>query len=111
MDDHEILQHLLGLESEAAALVTDAQAEADRRVAEGEKQNRALHEETYTREVEALEADYMQNLASIKENYQKQLDEYREGLKKAVLDTAAFSSLAEDLLIKNVSRGKVQGDV
>lgn len=110
MDDHEILQHLLGLESEAAALVTDAQAEADRRVAEGEKRNRALHEETYAREVEALEADYMQNLASIKENYQKQLDEYRDGLRKAALNTAAFSSLAEGLLIRAVSASEEPGD-
>jgi F0F1-type ATP synthase membrane subunit b/b' len=40
-EDKDVLQHLLHLEAEASALVDDAQAEADRRVSEGEKQNRA----------------------------------------------------------------------
>ena len=100
MEDQEILQHLLSLEAQAAALVNEAQAEADRRVAEGEKQNRAIHDEAYAREVEGLESDYAQNLASIKENYQRQLDEYRDSLKNVTLNTGAFFSMAEDLLIK-----------
>ena len=102
MDDHEILQHLLDLENKVAALVTDAQAEADSRVAEGERQNRARHDETYAKEVEALDLNYTQSLASIKENYQKQLADYRETLIKVTVNETAFSSLAEKYIFESV---------
>ena len=45
MDDQELLQHLLDLDNKAAALVSDAQTEADRRITEGEKQNHARYDE------------------------------------------------------------------
>ena len=106
MDDHKILQHLLNLENEAAALVNDAQAEADRRVVEGETQNRARHDEVYAKEVEVLELAYAQNLASIKENYSRQLEDYRETLINVSLDAAAFSSLAEKQLFKSILSDK-----
>ena len=100
MDDHEVLQHLLNLESKAAGLVNDAQAEADRRVSEGEKQNRAHYDEVYSVEAAELEASYAQNIARVKKDYSTQLQEYQESLKSIPLDRAAFSSLAEKLLFK-----------
>ena len=103
MDDHEVLQHLLNLENEAAALVNDAQAEADRRVAEWEKENRARYDEVYSAEVAALEASYSQEISRIKEDYRKQVASYLEGLKSASLDTAAFSSLAEKILFNGIA--------
>ena len=98
MDDHEVLQHLLNLDAEAAALVNDAQTEADKRVAEGEKQNRSRYDEVYARDVESLEASYSQNIAAVKENYRKQLDVFRKSLETMPVDMNAFSSLAEKLL-------------
>ena len=99
MDDHDVLRHLLDLDARAAALVDDAQAEADRRAIEGEKQNRARYDEVYTREAEALEKSHAKNLASVKEEYRKQLQAYGESLKAMPLDTKAFSTLAEKLLV------------
>jgi len=101
MDDHEILQHLLSLENEAAALVDDAQAEADRRVSEGEKLNRSRYDETYAHEVEALEVSYIQKIAAVKEGYRKQLEEYGNNLRAMPSNPEAFSSLAEELLFSN----------
>jgi len=99
MDDHEVLQHLLNIEKEASGLVKDAQAEADKRISEGEKQNRSLYEEAYSREVKSLEEHYAQNLAAVRDDYQKQLKAYRESLKTVELNMEKFSSLAEKLLI------------
>ena len=98
MDEHEVLQQLLNLESKAAGLVNDAQAEADRRIAEGEKQNRAHYDSVYSTEVAGLEASYAQNIALVKQDYSTQLEEYLESLKAIPLDKASFSSLAEKLL-------------
>ena len=100
MEDREILQHLLSLEKKANTLIYEAQAEADRKVAEGEKQNRTRYEESYAREVELLENDYKQNLSRIREKYRQQLELYGESLKTQSIDMQAFTSLAESLLIE-----------
>ena len=99
MEDHEVLQHLLELESKAAGLVNDAQAEADRRVSEGAKQFRKSYDEVYAREVEELEAAFDRSIAAVKENYRKQLAEYEESLKKISFNQDAFSGLAQKFLL------------
>ena len=100
MDEQEVLQHLLDLENRAAVLVNDAQAEADRRLSEGEKQNRARYDEVYSAEVAELEASYAQNLAAVKQDYSSQLEAYQKSLISISLDKVAFCSLAEKLLFK-----------
>jgi len=104
MENHEILQHLLEIESKAATLVDDAQAEADRRVSEGEKQNRARYDEQYASEVASLEGAFSADIALARENYRRQLEEYHEGLKTQSQDTKAFFSLAEKLLVLGEGR-------
>jgi len=109
MDDSKILQHLLDLERQAASLVNDAQTEVDEKVSETEKQNRMRSEELYTRELEILEKAYIGDMAVVKENYRKQLEEYRESLKIQsanpvyVLNHEAFCGLAEKFLIRTGS--------
>ena len=100
MEDYEILQHLLSLEKKANTLIYDAQTEADRKVAEGEKLNRTRYEEIYSREVELLENNYKQNLSQIREKYRQQLELYKESLKTQSVDMQAFTTLAERLLIE-----------
>jgi regulator of protease activity HflC (stomatin/prohibitin superfamily) len=99
MENHEILQHLLEIESKAATLVDDAQAEADRRVSEGEKQNRARYDELYASEVAALEKAFSADIALARENYRNQLEDYHNSLKAQSLDTKSFFTLAEKLLV------------
>jgi len=103
MENQEILQHLLEIESKAATLVDDAQAEADRRVAEAEKQNRARYDEQYAKEVETLEETFSRDVALAKENYRKQLEDYHDSLKAQPPDTKAFFLLAEKLLVSGES--------
>ena len=98
-DDNNVLQHLLNLEAEAAALVEDAKEEADRRLSDGEKACRAAYDEVYTAEAAVLEAAYIKNVAAIKEENKKQLESYKDTLKSRKIDKAAFSALAERLLI------------
>jgi len=104
MENHEILQHLLEIESKAATLVDDAQAEADRRVSEGEKQNRSRYDDIYSSEVAALEKAFSADIALARDNYRKQLEDYHNSLKAQSLDTKAFFALAEKLLVFKESR-------
>ena len=100
--DKYILQHLLQLEADAATLVEDAQAEADRRLSEGEKSCRASYDEVYSAEVARLEAVYVKEIAAIREDYKKQLEAYKESLCSSPMDSSAFSVLAERFLLGEV---------
>jgi vacuolar-type H+-ATPase subunit H len=104
MENNEILQHLLEIESKAATLVDDAQAEADRRVSEGEKHNRSRYDEQYTAEVAALEEAFSRDVAQAREDYRRQLEEYHGSLKAMPSNKEAFFSLAEKLLVLGESR-------
>jgi vacuolar-type H+-ATPase subunit H len=98
--DQDVLQHLLEVEANAQSLVDDAQAEADRRIAEMEKQNRAQYEEQYTREAAQLDGQYESELGAIKEEYNKQIDDYRLSLNDFKPNHAEFCSLLDELLGK-----------
>jgi hypothetical protein len=100
MDEQDILGHLLKVESEASALVRDAQTEGDRRIAESEKRGRAQYDERYGQEVLALDARYERETAELAEIYNRQLETYREDLKKRSVDTEAFFHLLDALFMK-----------
>jgi hypothetical protein len=102
MDDQEILGHLLKIESEAAALVNDSQAEADRRTANGEEQNRAAYEKRFGDEAAGLEAEYQKEITKVKDQYQKELEAYREKLNARNGDSGCFSALMEELLARDL---------
>jgi len=100
MEDFEILQHLMSLEKEASNLVFDAQTESDKKIAEGDKQNRSRYESSFAKEIELLENMYRDNLSLIREKYNKQLDDYKESLKSQSVNMQDFSVLAERLLVE-----------
>jgi regulator of protease activity HflC (stomatin/prohibitin superfamily) len=98
-DDESVLKHLLDLEAEAAALVEGAQAEAERRVLEGEKVCRARYDETYSAEAAGLQAVYDNQISSFKEDYKKQLETFRNSLNEMPVNKKQFSALAERLFL------------
>jgi hypothetical protein len=98
-EDENVLKHLLDLEAEATAMVDGAQAEAERRVLEGEKVCRARYDEAYSAEAASLQAAYDNQTASFKEDYKKQLETFRNGLNEMPVNKKQFSALAEHLLL------------
>jgi len=98
MDNDEVLGHLLKIEAEAAALVNDAQAEADRRVLEAEKQNHAAYEERYRREGEKLENEFQSLKENIRRQYQTELESYSNKITSLPVDVNRFSALLDRLV-------------
>ena len=97
MDNNDALGNLLKIEAEAAALVADAQAEADRRVTEAEKQNRALYEERYQNELKKLENKFQKYKEQVQKQYREELGAYRKKNSSVNVDTNAFSALLDRL--------------
>ncbi|GHU22318.1 hypothetical protein FACS1894164_04440 [Spirochaetia bacterium] len=98
MDEHEILQHLLQVESGAAALVNEAHTEAERRLAEAEAQERTRFNERYTQETASLQAAFEQEKSAIQAEYTKELESYQQSLDTLPVDRAGFSALFEQYL-------------
>jgi regulator of protease activity HflC (stomatin/prohibitin superfamily) len=96
-----LLEHLLKIEAEAAALVDGAQAEVDHRVSEAERQNRARYEERYSREAAALEAAFRREIEGTKDYYKEELDAYRESLNSIKMDRGRFSALMTAFLTRD----------
>jgi ABC-type phosphate transport system auxiliary subunit len=96
----DVLRRLLKVESEAAILVDDAQAEADRRVAEGEKEGRARYDERRRQETARLDSDFAAAIQAGKEAYQRQLDAYRKSLDALPVRKDAFFALVERLFFE-----------
>jgi len=97
MNDAGIIEHLLKIEADAAALVADAQTEADRRIGEGDKQNRALYETHYQNGAAAREAEYQQETEKIRERCRAELSDYRAKMETLETDTGRFSAVLESL--------------
>jgi vacuolar-type H+-ATPase subunit H len=100
MDDTEILQHLLIIEEQAATLVDDAQAEADRRIKEAEEQNHIIYDQSYQQLIEKLDAGFQETADAVKKDYDRLLDEYMESLKNMPRQNEAFSALAFSFLVE-----------
>ena len=93
MDNDKALEHLLQIEAKAAALVNDAQAEADRRIAENEKKNRELYEERFRVEAQMRETVLKKEQDRLKKQYQTELEEYRQEISGIGTDVERFSTL------------------
>ena len=93
-----VISHLLKVESDASVLVSEAKAEAAKRVAK----TQAEAEEAVKKQVEQLrqkfDADYSEKIKVLSENHKKIIDEYKETVEAVEKDTVVFDSLLTKLL-------------
>lgn len=98
MENVNTLDYLLQIETKAAALVNDAQQEADRRMYQSEEKNHAAYEEQYRAKVQMLEAINQKEIEKTKEKYLETLDEYRREISNVNVNIDRFSSLLNEYL-------------
>jgi vacuolar-type H+-ATPase subunit H len=99
MDNSEVLAHLLKIEAEAAELVNAAKAEADKRLAEAEKENRAAYDERYREESEKLETLLHTSIELARQRCQEELEAYRQKISSINVDTDRFSDMMDRLVL------------
>jgi len=99
MDNNEVLDHLLKIEAEAAALVNEAQAEADKRIMEADKQNRAAYDKRFVEENQRLEKGFLQSKELAREQFRKELEAYKEEISSVHVNNDRFSSLLDSLVL------------
>jgi len=99
MDNNEVLDHLLKIEAEAAELVNNAQAEADSRITEAEKRNRAAYDKRFVEENQRLEKDFLQSKELAREQFRKELETYKEKISSVHVNNDRFSNLLDSLVL------------
>jgi len=104
MDNAGILEHLLKIEAEASALIVDAQAEADKRISDAEKKNRAVFELQYQTRSAEMEAEYQRETSKVRENYQKELSVFRDKMETIKTDQKRFFYELESLLTGSMEK-------
>jgi F0F1-type ATP synthase membrane subunit b/b' len=102
VEDQDVLHHLLKVESQAAALASDAQTEADKRILEADKEGRAVYEAGYAEAQTEREAAYKEAMAAVRNSYQAELQAYRKKMDELKMDKNAFFSLADAMLFSSV---------
>jgi len=93
MENSNTLDHLLEIEAKAAALVNDAQEEADKRVHESEIKNLTAYEEHFKVEAQKLEDSLIKEKERLRTQYQQTLDEYSNEISGINVNVDRFSSL------------------
>ena len=100
MDNNEVLAHLLKIESEAAKLVDNAQAEADRRVAEAEKEKRAAYDVRYRIESERLENEFQKSKEVAQQRYLDEMEAYKQKISSTGVNKDRFSVLLDKFVLE-----------
>jgi len=99
MDNNEVLDHLLKIEAEAAALLKEAQTEADKRIMEAEKENRAAYDKRFLEENQKMEKGFLQSKELARQDYQKELEAYKEKISSVHVNTDRFSGLLDSFVL------------
>ena len=94
-NDHSVsvLDLLLKVEAEAAALVNDAQAEADRRIHDNEEKKRIAFDERIKKEIQKQELSFKDEKEKINSLYENALEDYRNEIKNVTSDENRFCDL------------------
>ena len=93
-----VLDLLLKTEAEAAALVNDAQLEADRRIHDNEEKNRLSFDEKIKNEIQKQELNLKVEKEKINSLYENALNDYRNEIKNITSDENRFFDLLNKYL-------------
>lgn len=92
MDDQDILQHLLNVEREAAALTAEAQAEAEKRVIDRERAASESYASTYATRVAEFDQEFRLESERLAAEFEKRLEDYRSELARRPVFPDRFSA-------------------
>ena len=99
MVNNKTLDHLLEVEASAAAIVEDAQKEADRRIHENNEKNRLAFDERYKSEIKKHLSLLNEEIEKVKTQYNRALDDYRREISALSVDKEAFCALFNECIL------------
>lgn len=92
MNETDVIGHLIQIESEAADMLLNAQAEADKRITEAKQKADNIYKEKYENLINELEDTYNQQKKQIDEEIQIKFDSYKEKVTSSNQDKRAINT-------------------
>lgn len=93
-----VISHLLDVEHSASGLVTDAQVEADKRIAAARSKADALYKEQYEKIIQETENKYKTKTEQIDAAHEKSIADYKKALQETQEDLSSFNAYLDTLL-------------
>ena len=94
------IAHLLEVEQRATELTSQAQIDADKKIAAAKAQADSEFKVQYEKIVAEFEQNYAQKTASLDDKNQEEISSYKKRISESALDVKAFNSFLESVLAK-----------
>jgi hypothetical protein len=99
--DVNVINHLLDIEHQANGMITEAQAEADKRLNAFRTRAEADYKKQYEEIIAGLESDYKTRTEEIARNRTEAVKQYKADVVNTVQNKEAFNKRLETLLFSN----------
>ncbi len=96
-NESDIIEHLLGLEHEAASLLLDAQTAADKKVSEARTRAEEAYKKQYGELLSSADVELKSECDKLKKNHEEALLSYQNRISATEKDTTAFNALLDKL--------------
>ncbi len=91
MNETDVIGHLIQIESEAANMLLDAQAEVDRRITEAKVKAENSYKEKYENLMQNLETEYEEKKLQIDTDCNSLFEEYKQKITSINQDKRTFN--------------------
>lgn len=95
-----VISHLLEVESQASALIDDAQIESNKRITQAKTKADELFYNKYRETVENLEKEYNQKVQGYEAEHNAEIESYKNKITSSAKDVNAFNSFLNSTLLK-----------
>jgi len=95
----DAINHLLEIEKQASGLISDAQIEADKRLAEARAKYNSEYKTKYETVASDLEKKYQKDYDEVTKKYAEEIESYKKSLEEKNKNKEAFTQVIEKLLM------------
>jgi len=95
----DAINHLLEIEKQASGLISDAQIEADKRIAEARAKYNSEYKAKYETVAADLEKKYQDDYAAVTKKYADEIEVYKKSLEEKNQNKEDFKKVVEKLLL------------
>ncbi len=100
MSDKEVytISHLLEVEQKASELIAQAQADADKKIADAKSKADAMFQEQYTKIVSDCENSYSAKTSALSQENTRKIEDYKKTISASGQDRKTFNSYLDSIL-------------
>lgn len=100
MSEVDVISHLMNVESQASALIFEAQTVAEKNISDARTTAENLYKQKYEKLLNELESDYSEKIQKIIQNNKNSFNEYQQKTQNLSQDVKSFNELLESLLFE-----------